>query len=302
MRGLKFVAGLAALVALCGCDWGGTGDEGSWNDAYSWVNFTGVYRSPNGGTIVNQNTNEVSKDSSSAATTTSSMAKTTESFKTARSGTWSHPPVAGSVTVTAKGNTTDKFGSQFTLSFSDDGAGHLVASDTTYGRSGTINYSTGTWSVNWEGIQISSVSVSYTYEVQGTAGTSSKSGSNNVMIYSFNVVQAGNKLTITDSNGVVYSGNVTGANVPSDTTQSGSVRLSFEAASGNGVKLVGAFNGDWSGSGTAGQGTLSNRLLEGTYVGKTSASIYAISGSVTLSAPVVASNVPVVDTTTTTTP
>lgn len=298
MRGLKFVAGLTAMVALCGCDWSGTGDGGSWNDSYSWANFTGVYRSPSGGTIVNQNTNEPTTTTSDGTTSTT-VAKTTEKFGSSRNGVLGRPPVAGSVSVVASGKTSDKFETPFTLTFTDDGSGTLVASDTTYGSNGSVNYSTGNWSVNWQGVTMTSVTVSYAYEVQGTAGASSKKGgSSGEMIYSFNVVQAGNKLTITDSNGTVYSGQITGANVPPDTTQAGSVRLPFEASAANGTKLVGAFNGDWSGAdATTGQGTLSNRLLEGTYVGRTSASIYAVSGSVSLAAPVVSSNVPTVQST-----
>lgn len=304
MRGLKFVTGLAALVALCGCDWSGTGDEGSWNDAYSWVNFTGAYRSPSGGTIVNQNSNEASTPTESGAST----ATASQSYKAgATSGTLSNPPVAGSVTITAKGSSTVtnpitgqiESSTSWSIDFNDDGSGSLVPSNDTYGGTGSINYSTGNWSVTYKGVSPSSVVASYAYAIQGSAGASTKSSSANEMIYSFNVTQAGNKLSITDSNGVVYSGQITGANVPSNTTESGSVRMSFEASSGS-AKLIGTFSGDWSGTGTAGQGTLSNRLLEGTYVGRTTASIYAISGPVSLAAPVVASNVPMIDNSTTT--
>ena len=309
MRGLKFVAGLAALVALCGCDWGGTGDEGSWNDSYSWANFTGVYRSPSGGTIVNQNSNEPA--STPPSSTGASTQRATQTFSAgSTSGTLSKAPVAGSVSITAKGTKTvanpdyrpgrggeASLTENWSVTFADNGQGALVSDNSTYGDTGSINYNTGTWSIKLAGISPSSVVATYTFAVQGSAGAnpSAKSSSANVMIYSFNVVQAGNKLTITDSTGTVYSGNITGASVPSDTTQSGNIRMSFEASAANGTKLTGAFNGDWSGTGTAGQGTLSNRLMEGTYVGKTSASIYAISGSVSLAAPVVSSNVPVVE-------
>jgi hypothetical protein len=291
MRGLYFAVGLAAVATLCGCDWSGSGDEGSWNDSYSWADFTGTYRSPSGGTIVNQN----SPGATATAPGGTSTAKVgNENHGVSRSGTLGHPPVAGSVTVFAKGKQNDKFQTPATLSFTDNGSGVLVSSDTTYGANGTVNYGTGAWTINVNNFNLELVTAAYTYEIQGSAGAGTSSSKANVMIYSFHVSQSGNKLTIADSNGVTYSGQITAANVPSDTTQSGSIRLSFEASSGS-VKLVGTFTGDWSGTGTAGQGTLSNRLMEGTYVGKTSASIYAISGSVTLSAPTVASNVPVAE-------
>ena len=302
MRGLKFVAGLAAAVALCGCDWGGTGDAGSWNDAYSWVNFTGMYRSPSGGIVVYKTNNE-----SGTLTGEDTTKFSGASFKNATSGKFGNTPIVpGTAIIVVNAKVTDAWGhdNPITIVFKDDGNKKLVCSDTTYGSDGTIDYETGVWNIAIVGIAGDyTTSGSCSYVVSGSSDPASNvAPSSSTMIYSFNVVQAGNKLTITDSNNTTYSGQITGANVPQDTTQSGSVRLPFEASSADGTKLVGTFTGDWSGTGTAGQGTLSNRLLEGTYVGKKTASIYAISGSITLTPPIVTPNVPSVPATTTSAP
>ena len=47
---------IALIAALTGCDWESTDHSSSWNDAYSWVNFSGRYTGLcAGGLIVCQN-------------------------------------------------------------------------------------------------------------------------------------------------------------------------------------------------------------------------------------------------------
>ncbi|NQU38888.1 MAG: hypothetical protein HQ523_02955 [Lentisphaerae bacterium] len=53
MRGWLLVAGLAAIVGVIGCsDWESSGDEGAWNSAYNWLDFSGVYSDAGQGVLV----------------------------------------------------------------------------------------------------------------------------------------------------------------------------------------------------------------------------------------------------------
>src|SRR5512145_1965662 len=51
----KFVKSLLAVLVfgiMFGCEWETSSDEDSWNDAYSWANFAGIYRPVAGNTYV----------------------------------------------------------------------------------------------------------------------------------------------------------------------------------------------------------------------------------------------------------
>ncbi len=45
---VNFGLALMLVVVVAGCEWESSGDEGSWNDSYSWINFSGLYRGVNG--------------------------------------------------------------------------------------------------------------------------------------------------------------------------------------------------------------------------------------------------------------
>ena len=79
---------------------------------------------------------------------------------------------------------------------------------------------------------------------------------------------------------MVYNGRITGANVPSDSSTAGNVRLNFEVTAANGAKIIGTLSGDWSGGEN---GRLANRLLRGTYIrGGTRVEVQGVSGSVAI--------------------
>ncbi len=253
------VAGLVGLAFWTGCEWTGSGSEDSWNDSYSWVNFSGTYQLYNsvatgGGSNVTQIA--VSNEGQGAT----SLGQLNYNGTLTR-----RPVVAGSVTINIGG-----------ISFHDNGSGGLTG-----GNGGTITYATGQWSAQLaENIaQGSAIAASYSY-----LATSSSAISGDRVITVLTVNQTGNMLSMRDNNGVVYSGKVTGASVPGDTSAPASnVRLVFEVRSENGAKINGTLSGDWSGAGEGGAGTLSNRHLEGTYIsGKHTEEIRAASGSVSL--------------------
>ena len=194
---------VAAAGVPVGCEWEGSGDSGTWNSAYNWVNFSGVYRAGSGGILVTDYSITGTPPNSPGSTNavSSEGIGVGNGVNTTFSGTLNHSPVqAGSVSISAGG-----------FDLVDDGIGGLAGS----GVSGAIDYGTGGWSIDLFGIPLDvgvPITASYSYIVAGGTGggTSSGagSGSSGVTIFSFTVFQEGNVLSITDSSGAVYTGNM----------------------------------------------------------------------------------------------
>jgi len=266
---LGAAVGLAGL-SFCGCDWSSGGDGNTWSDRYNWVNFSGVYRGIGGGKLVTDYT-------ATAGTPGVTNAVTNEQIDTgegndpgsptAYSGTISKRPiVAGSLTITAMGYT-----------FTDNGSGALIGS--IGGTGGSINYGTGSWSINLNGGTLNvgaAVRATYRYTVAGTAGSGSAgSGATGITIYSFVVEQRGNVLVVTDNNGSVYNGKFgsvrttggSGADSPLETanpTVGTEVIAQFSASgtskAGKKVTMTGTFQG------VVGVGSLNDRRMLGTWI------------------------------------
>lgn len=273
-RSYLFTGALAALIGLTvGCEWTGTSSEESWNDAYSWANFSGTYRLYNTdtGTEGTEGTTETVDEEVQVTGENQGVTVASDSY----SGVLARKPVvAGSLTLTIAG-----------VPFVDNGSEVLVG-----GQRGTIKYGTGAWTARTDGDTDANkpISATYRYMVQGTIVTPGTPGTPGSAISTFTVNQQGNLLTFTDNNGMVYSGRVTGANVPSDSRVSANVRLTFEVASSS-AKIVGTLSGDWSGGET---GTLANRSMLGTYSaqGGIDVDIQAASGSIAITPKPVTSN------------
>ena len=266
-RNVLFTGAMAALIGLTvGCEWTGTSSEESWNDAYSWVNFSGTYRlydlveaTPGTDPTESTTTTEIDVINENQGSTIDGV----DSYSGALHNT---PVVAGSVTITING-----------VPFVDNGTEVLVGAN-----GGTIKYGTGAWTAKTVGSPDPNrdIRASYTYVKSGTVVVPGNPGTTGSTITQFTVNQQGNLLTFTDNNGVVYNGRVTGANVPSESRSAGNVRLNFEVTAGNGARIIGTLSGDWSGGTT---GTLSNRLLRGTYSrGGTHVELQGASGSVAI--------------------
>ena len=43
---------LAVAALISGCEWSSSGGGESWNDSWSWVDFSGTYRAEGGGVLV----------------------------------------------------------------------------------------------------------------------------------------------------------------------------------------------------------------------------------------------------------
>ena len=266
-RNVLFTGAMAALIGLTvGCEWTGTSSEESWNDAYSWVNFSGTYRLYNTVPATPGTPGTPSETETEVPVSNESQGLTTVGGTVYNGQVAKRPVVAGSLTLNVGGYV-----------FNDDGSGTLTG-----GASGTINYGTGAWSADTGsgtggGLPIRAT---YSYLQAGTIITPGTPGTPGSAITSLTVHQQGNLLTFTDNNGVVYSGRVTGANVPSDSRTAGNVRLNFEVTAGNGAKIIGTLSGDWSGGVS---GTLANRLLRGTYSrGGTHVELQGTSGSISI--------------------
>ncbi len=294
MRGLSKHVGLAVALAsvagLMGCEWEGASDGTSWNSSYSWVNFSGVYKAPGNSVLVSDFSSQadtgftVQPDGTvvpNVITVTNVVNAEGigqgDGVATTFSGVLNRKPVVpGSVSITAGG-----------FNLTDDGSGSLSGG----GANGAIDYGTGAWSINLQGVPLANgqpITAAYSYTTTsggggggggggGSGGGGVKPGSSGKTIYSFTVFQTGNKLEIVDNNGAKYTGRMGGVSTttggtPADVVQPSvgdSVVAEYTAegvsAAGVSTMLVGTFQGVVGrGSGTA--MFLTDRRMLGTWV------------------------------------
>lgn len=204
MKWIKYISVIAACGMMAACDWSAGGEDNAYNSRYNWVNFTGVYRPISGKYVVTDYSDGTpaapGSPASSFQVNTSETVATGTGSKTVFSGVVSHGTiVAGSFTISSSG---------FTLT--DDGAGGLSGG----GATGTIDYTTGTWSVDFGGFAPdagSSITASYSY----TTTTLAEPGTNAILpgpgttqfeLFSFAVSQSGEQITLVDNTGRTYKG------------------------------------------------------------------------------------------------
>jgi hypothetical protein len=172
-----------------------------------------------------------------------------------------------------KGSLTIKAGG---FSLQDNGAGELLTGGD---AKGTINYGTGSWSIDLK-VPLnppSTITADYTYTVSGAGGSGGAgSGASGATIYSFSVQQQGQNLKIVDNNGKTYEGSFGSIRSTGGSDQNNqsmpavgdSVIGSFEAsgvsAAGFHVDMVGTFQGVVSGDGSS--LALANRQMFGTWM------------------------------------
>ncbi len=277
MNGKRIVAaaiGLGTAALIAGCEWSGGGSAASLTDRYSWANFNGLYRGPNGGRIVTDYT-------STAGTAgldqyKSGVIANTVPGANVYQGVLKYKIIAeGTVTILGPNG----------LQWSDDGNGALIAAAGSGGINGTINYITGAWRVEIANpVPAGQLTVSYVWIGDGTQQGISRPGSGATgEIMTFMVVQEGNELTITDNNGAVYKGRFgsvstnTGANrdtpinaiIPISGTQ---IMAQFTAkgisAAGVQVTMTGYFQGTADVDADTNAVTVTNRELHGTWIEK----------------------------------
>jgi hypothetical protein len=171
---------------------------------------------------------------------------------------------------------------QFTtagFSLVDQGDGTLTGS----GVSGSINYATGSWSIDFGGFAPdngSRIICSYAYNLttQATPATGSGSGSTGFELFSFTVNQTGEQLVLTDNTGRSYKGRMgsirstggidqdvdvsgeTGAVAAVGDQVIGQFQASGVSPAGYEVKMTGVFQG------VVGDGNqLAQRIMTGTW-------------------------------------
>ncbi len=269
------IASLAA-IAFSGCEWGGA-HENTWNDGYSWANFTGTYRFTKAVVFLpNQTKTDTTDTTETTETTTTDTTKydvksnkVSATMATDTTASGSVPAgdsgiVPGSFKVTVNGTTASDTGK--------DGKLYLGSTDVE-----SVDYTGGSWSISsilFYANKGDPVSISYSYQnkivIPPVVDPDPEPGtypSYSMVNLSFlKVTQQGNKLTMTGDSGVVYTGRLTGASTSKDGyVAAQTVRLSFEVSSGNGDTITGHFSGLWSGASDKNYGTLSERQIHGTH-------------------------------------
>ncbi|MBM4148020.1 MAG: hypothetical protein FJ224_03130 [Lentisphaerae bacterium] len=285
----KLLAIMLALVPvavfLAGCEWEATDDEESWNDNVApWVNFSGIYRGtgprgyivskPTPGGSTDEDPTEVAVQNEPAGSLPATQTSLSGGFPTAKL-----PIVPGSVTIVMQGASSGG-------SFRDDGSGglsgrfNLVGIDApTKTATGTIDYETGTWALFLDSpgfLEPVNVFLSWTYTVSPSDPVIDDlpPGNTGAPIFAFTIAQNGNVLTIVDSQGSTFSGQVWGvqtAGGDSTGTTSGDVIANFQvkgtSAAGIDVTITGALQGYYTApAGDLVYGTLSGRVINGTWV------------------------------------
>jgi hypothetical protein len=261
----KAMGGIAVALVLAlgmsGCEWS-SGGGSSWNSAYNWVNFSGVYRGSNGGVLITDySTSPASPESTKNAS--EQVATGNGVGTTVYSGSLDNTPVvAGSVTITGGGYV-----------FNDNGDGSLSGNG---GASGSIEYGTGAWSIDLNGGTINNgadIDATYQYTVGGTEATV-EAGTSGIRIYAFTVFHEGETLRLTDNYGREYSGGFgsirsTGGSEATPTEEptpaaGEEVIAQFTAEgvspAGYNIRMVGTFQGTYN------AGALQSRSLNGTWI------------------------------------
>jgi hypothetical protein len=259
MKKSWIMAGLACAAGLwtAGCDWEGSSSEQSISDRYNWVNFSGVYRAASGGILITDYTIVGTEETGGVTNrVTNEAIGTAEAMQTVFSGSFRNGNIVpGSVQVVVGGFVLADGGAS-----GDDGAGSGELSGS--GKTGTISYASGAWSVDLEGDVVpagTTLRGRYSYTRSSTPGTGGAgSGVSGRPILTLAASQNGNSLSLLDNNGATYSGKIssirsTGGvsqNIPGTATNPAdgdTVTANFEvsgrSAAGVSVRLVGTFSG-----------------------------------------------------------
>lgn len=161
--------------------------------------------------------------------------------------------------------------------FVDDGLGLLSTSD---GKTGTIAYATGAWSINLGGIAISgNVTASYAY----TINQPFEPGNTGTPVVTLTIAQVGNKLTIYDSLGRRFNGTIGVANGSGGTVKptseddySSQVMAQFTAYNDD-IEIVGTLTGLYS---SDEPGVLFNRTIQAVWIEPTvQGDVYGTAGN-----------------------
>ena len=312
---MKKLVGFSVLlmglaIAFSGCEWTGTSSGESWNDSFSWVNFSGLYRGA-GGAVVREfgatgslTTGQVG-DGNMVVVNNENQGSA-PSGATELNGVLGNRPgiVPGSVTISL--NPPSPTGSAGSVT--DNGSGvlagtfNLVGVDPSTERpmTGTINYDTGAWTLTLTSpglLTTANIRASYAYDGSIGIGGGGSTGGGGVdvvggTVNSIQVEQLGNKLTFRTSSGHVLTGQLSVVTLPGgDQTgrSAGDVSATYEVQGdidGQRVKISGTFSGVYVPPGDVQfsnpeapiiYGIMSNRILQGIWMQPNgTADVYAV--------------------------
>jgi len=282
------VVAIAALIS--GCEWSSSGGGESWNDSWSWVDFSGTYRAEDGGVLVSGFTGTAGTEPDDINITgeiVGTIDPPGPGYSFDYNGILDNKPVKeGSLVINAGPYT-----------WTDNGDGTLSGTSET---TGTVNYETGAWAIDLVDDIIagsSTIVASYIYTSGGTEGQEDPGNTGN-NIYTFVVTQTGNILRFVDNNGAVYDGNffsVEPGGGDDSGRSSGIVTGQFEvqgnSSSGARVTITGSFTGDYAYTGaelgeegvelpSRPSGDMRGKAMNGTWIEPSiSGDIKAISGT-----------------------
>lgn len=305
--GIACVVGALLVFGLVGCEWEEAGEGGTWDDSVSWVNFSGVYRGagPNGCIATAHGSWTPTTTSGDSSPIRYKVVNETVSSVTALqtkfSGRLAHTPIeSGSVTLVFKGTssqgTARDQGGTFAVTF------NLVGVDTPRQGSGTIDYNTGVWTIDLVSpgyLENMSATASYIYTSDpnlvldgGSAGGEDGTATANPCtfgIYTLQISQMGNQISMKDSKGVDYKGYLSLVSSAGGDTRgmtSGEIIAEF-VVEGNNCKIVGTLQGDYTAPASGGsRGRMTNRMITGTLLqGKNTADVLGRAGTTTLVIP-----------------
>jgi hypothetical protein len=241
---------VAAVTALVGCEWTGSDDgtTSSWNQNYDIVSFSATYRGDGGAPVAISTSAQVETPGTSAETITKRVTNervgtTVQSVGTYMGSVAHFPVVSASLTLSVDGMG----------SYIDNGAGRLV--DENGLIRGTFVPASGTWTLTLVANEIpagKAITASYTYNV--TLAGQPGSVSNPTVVQTITVSQTGEHLTMNASNGMVFTGQINGMNIPATVTPQSVIVAKFSVASGS-EKIVGTLTD-----------TSTQRILSGSWV------------------------------------
>lgn len=285
MNKIRKTAVLASMlvaigVGLVGCEWESPSSSETWSDSYNWVNFSGVYKNPSGGSVVTDFTSTVIPGSNTPSTAVPVGPVNVGSGDggTTYSGNLLPNVVPGSVQISAGS------GGSATV-FVDNGSGGLTSIGSIT-MSGFISYSSGAWSIDLAGNNLASgTPITARYSVFQSSGTTVISGSGSgtghgstgTKILSLTLMQEGNLLTIIDSDGMSYSGKMGSLRSASGdlgtAPRRGDIVIGQYSVKGSSrvglpVEIVGVLQGTVSVSGGATSFVMSGRNIQGQWIEK----------------------------------
>ena len=284
-------------VIVMGCEWTGSGSDGSWSDSYSWINFSGLYRG-SGGDVVRDfgAAGPATPGAGNIVVVNNESGGTAPAASTELSGVLNNRPgiVPGSVTIVLQPASPEGSAGSVT----DNGAGGLsgfvnlvgIDSSTANPVSGTINYSTGAWTLTLQSpglLTSAQILANYAYDANiGTGGGGTNGGGPSLgvvggRVQSIQIEQLGNKLTFRTSNGHVLEGYLSVVTLPGgDQTgrSAGDVSATYEVkgvVDGQQVRISGTLSGVYvppaditfaNPQAPIIYGIMSNRILQGIWM------------------------------------